>query len=187
MDERPANVVEELVRDGIAPQRERGIIPRVNEVKKYVAGIVERLERSNEDQRLRIRPAPVTPAPKVRSDAEMSAEYQKRIARAGQAPMEGSWDVSRAPIKRKSAALLTLNEQRHSFAASRMRTRLRLLRSKPDWAAKIKAVNPLALNGQLGEEKQKHAEHLIREVIKASDVPFGPWMKAPAKKLWFSK
>ncbi len=176
MDERPANLVEELVRDGIAPQRERGVIPRVNEVKKYVAGIVERLERSNEDQRLRIKP---TPTPAAAAAAVAAAR------RAGQSPMEGSWGVARAPLKRKSSILTSLEEKRHSVQAGRMRTRLRLLASKPDWAAKIKAVNPLALNGQLGLEKQKHAEHIVREVVKASDAIFGPWMASPAKKLWF--
>lgn len=186
MDERPSNVVEELLRDGVADHRSSGVIPRTNDVKKYIADIVETMERRDEEARLRIKPkeAPLPPRSEARSDPEMESEYLKRCKRFGLEPMEGSWTVTRAPI-RPERKLAALNGQRQSLAAKRLRARLRLLRSKPDWAAKIQAVNPLALQGQLGEEKQKHAEHLIREVIKASNATFGPWMKDPTKRLWF--
>jgi hypothetical protein len=187
VDERPANVVEELVRDGVAGQRASGAIPRPNDVKKYVAGIVETMEKRDADNRLRLKPKPSTPAPAdmQRSTEDMESEYQKRCRRFGIEPTPGSWSVTRRPGK-KERSKLELDNARTRLAKQRMRTRLRLLRSKPDWAAKLRAINPLALNGQLGPDKQKHAEFLVREVIRSSESVFGPWWKAPPKKLVFT-
>lgn len=187
MDERPSNVVEELVRDGVADQRKAGVIPRPNEVKAYVQGIVETMERRDEANRLRIKPKAVPVEREVaRSSDEFEKEYRKRLERRGLTPMDGSWTITREPIKQERTKL-ELDNERTRLAKRRMRARLRLLRSKPDWAAKLKTINPLALQGQLGPEKQKHAEFLVREVIESSEAVFGPWWKAPAQKLWFSK
>jgi hypothetical protein len=186
VDERPSNVVEELVRDGVADQRKAGLIPRPNDVHKYVQNIVETMEKRDADNRLRIKPkAPPPPPEKTRSTEEMESEYQKRCRRAGIEPTQGSWTVTRASVKPEKTKL-QLDSERTRLAKQRMRARLRLLRSKPDWAVRLKRINPLALQGQLGPEKKKHAEFLVCEVIKASEVPFGPWWKAPPKKLWFS-
>ncbi len=186
MDETPATVVDELVRDGTADQRRSGVIPRTNEVRKYVIGIVEDLERRNEDSRLRIKPKAATPAPRAeRSTEDMESEYAKRCQRHGIEPMEGSWTVTRDEPK-PERTLFDLRDKRTRLQEQRLRARLRLLRSKPDWAARIKRVNPLALQGQLGPDKQKHAEFLIREVITESDRVFGPWMKAKPRKLHFT-
>lgn len=187
MDERPSNVVEELVRDGVADIRKTGALPRPNEVKKYVQGIVETMERRDADERLRIKPkeTPRAPADVARSTDDMESEYQKRCRRAGVEPLPGSWTVTREPI-RKERSKLELDDERTRIAKRRMRARLRLLRSKPDWAERLKRINPLALQGQLGPDKQKHAEFLVREVIKASEAVFGPWWKGPAQKVWFS-
>ena len=188
MDERPANVVEELVRDGLADVRSSGVIPRPNDVKKYVQNIVETMERRDAESRLRIKPKPVAAAPVdvQRSTDDMESEYQKRLRRHGLEPLPGSWTVTRTPIK-KDKGKVALDDERTRLAKSRMRARLRLLRSKPDWSEKLKRINPLALQGHLGNDKQKHAEFLVREVIKASESVFGPWWKAPPRKLWFTK
>ncbi len=185
--EAPSNVVEELVRDGVAEQRAHGIIPRTNEVKAYVAGIVGRVEKESAEQRLRIKPKPPAPAEHTvtRSSDEFEKEYQTRLARRGLEPLPGTWTIERGPAKPERSYAEYLS-QRDALAKRRMRTRLRLLRSKPDWANKLKVINPLALNGQLGPDKQKHAEHLVREVIRSSEAVFGPWWKAPPKKLVFT-
>lgn len=185
MDEAPANAVEAIVKDAVAGQRATGVIPRPNDVHKYVQGVVERMERRDEDERLRIKPkaAPV-PREVVRSSGEFEKEYRTRLQRRGLEPLEGSWTVTRTPVPERSRVELT--SQRTALAKRRMRARLRLLRSKPDWSDRLKAINPLALNGQLGPEKQKHAEFLVTEVIRASEAVFGPWWKAPPKKLIFT-
>ena len=188
MDEKPANVVEELVRDGLAGPRAQGVIPRPNEVKRYVQGVVEAMERRDNEERLRIKPkaAPVERSV-TRSSDEFEAEYRKRLQRRGMQPLEGSWTITRQPIETKpEKSRIDLDNARQQLMKRRMRARLRLLRSKPDWSAKLKSINPLALQGQLGADKQKHAEHLVREVIKASEAVFGPWMAGPAKKLHFT-
>lgn len=186
MDETPANVVESIVKDGAADVRAAGLIPRPNGLHKYVAGIVETMEKRDAEDRLRIKPKPVVEArPDVqRSTVQMETEYQKRLRRRGHEPLPGSWTVTRAPAKRERTLLMP--DKRNAQAKVRMRARLRLLRSKPDWADRLKRINPLALQGQLGADKQKHAEFLVTEVIRASEAVFGPWWKAPAKKLHFT-
>lgn len=189
MDEAPANAVEAIVKDGVEDQRKAGVMPRPNEVKAYVQGVVERMERRDEEARLRIKPkAAVAEVTKERSSAEMESEYVRRCRRVGIEPTPGKWTVTRAPItdEPKQPSLLEVDGKRRALQKRRLRARLRLLRSKPDWAAKLKAINPLALQGQLGPEKHRQAEHLVKEVIRASDAVFGPWMKGPAKKLWFT-
>lgn len=181
MDERPANLVEELVRDGLAPQRERGVIPRVHDVKKYVTGIVERLEKKTDEERLRIKPKPVEREAKVRSTADMQTEYEKRARRVGLEPLTGTWQTTKD--KGVGPQLKTL---RRTTQVKLLQARLRLLRSKPDWNVKIKDLLP-AMNGLMGEEAKLKAEFQFRELIKASDVTFGPWLKLPTKRLWFTK
>ncbi len=189
MDETPANVVDELVRDGTAEQRAAGVIPRINDVRKYIAGIVDDLERRTDENRLRLKPkAPPPPPQATRSTEEMETEYQKRCRRFGVQPTEGSWTVTRAEAttEPRERSIFDLRDRRLSLQKMRLRRRLRLLASKPDWAVRIRRVNPLALQGALGIDKQRHAEFLIREVIAESDRVFGPWMKGPARKLHFT-
>ena len=182
MDETPTNAVEELVRDGVAEVKARGLIPRPSDVKKYVTGIVEKVERQDAEQRLRIKPKPVQVEREVtRSSDEFEREYQKRLRARGMEPLPGSWNVTRQAAQ---PGKVELDMQRTALAKRRMRERLRLLRSKPDWAAKLKTINPLALQGQLGPDKKKHAEFLVREVIKSSEAVFGPWWRQKAKKLY---
>jgi hypothetical protein len=195
VDETPSNVVEELVRDAVAEQKAKGVIPQVNEAHRYIQGLVEDLDKRQEGERLRIKPKPTEKVMTTeRSTAQMESEYEKRLRRHGLAPLPGSWSVTREPAKpepkvKRIATLADqskMDRQRKALQKRRLRARLRLLASKPDWADKLKRINPLALQGQLGEDKQKHAEHLVMEVIRASDAVFGPWMKAPGKKLWFT-
>lgn len=189
MDETPSNAVEAIVKDGVEDQRRAGVLPRPNAVKQYVQGIVERMERRDEDARLRIKPkATPVEVTKERSSQDMESEYVRRCHRVGIEPTPGTWTVTRTPIEDapKQPSLLEVDGKRRSLQKRRLRARIRLLRSKPEWAAKLKVINPLALQGQLGPEKQKHAEYLVKEVIKSSDATFGPWMKGPAKRLWFT-
>lgn len=190
MDETPTNVVEELLRDAVGEQRKRGL-PRPNEVKKYLVDAVERLDRRTEESRIRIKPKE-TPrsVTKERSTADMESEYQRRCGWAGITPTVGEWSVTRSPAREVKPApsvgdVTRLDQQRRALQKRRLRARLRLLRSKPDWAAKLKSINPLALQGHLGPEKQRHAEELVKQVIRDSERVFGPWMKAPTKKLHF--
>ena len=67
-----------------------------------------------------------------------------------------------------------------------MRKRLRLLWSKPDWREKLMQVNPLAINGQLGVEKQNQAHQAIRDIVRDSARVFGEWLAEPkARPLHF--
>lgn len=223
MDETPANVVEELVRDGVEGQRERGVIPRTHDVKKYVAGIVERMERREAENRLRPQPKPeAREVTKERSSEDMESEYQKRLKRAGHEALPGTWSVERRPLKRgrvyatkaerklkewsrsanpfgspswsdkldKYVAKMkdrraALEMVREAVKEALLCQRMRKLWASPDWQQRLKVINPLATQGQLGPEKQKQAHQLLLGIIADSDRVFGPWMKVPSHKLVF--
>lgn len=60
---------------------------------------------------------------------------------------------------------------------ARLRKRLRLIRSRPEWAAKIKAINPLAVAGHLGPGKKQEATILIWKVLEESNAVWGDWKR----------
>jgi hypothetical protein len=186
VDERPSNVVESLVRDGAAEQRARGLIPRPNEVHKYVQNIVEMMEKRDADNRLRIKPkaAPPAPADVLRSTEDMESEYQKRLKRHGLEALPGHWTVTRRPAGKK-AEKRRLDDARARRADELKRARIRLLMSKPEWAARLKVVNPVIASSGTPEQKRE-CEALYLKVFEGAEAVFGPWWKTPPKKLWFS-
>lgn len=199
MTEAPNHVVDAVVQDAVESQRARGLIPRTTEVRAYVQGVVERMERRESEDRLRVFSKPAaTPRPRVeRSTEAMEEEFRRRLRRRGQEPVPGqsSWTIERKPIEDigtlREARLATpdtpkIVDKRMALAKRRMRKRLRLLRSKPEWEARLKTINPLALQGFLGPDKQKHATALVKEILDDSARVFGPWWKGPAKKLMFT-
>lgn len=190
--EAPSNGVEALVRDGVEEQRAKGLIPTPNRVKDYLLPIVERGDRKTEEVRLRARPNPPgQPVERVeRSTPEMEREFKRRLARRGHDPLPGAengWVTTRKPIESTAPTMERVADARTAIAKSRMRKRLRLLLSKPDWREKLMAVNPLALNGMLGEGKQKHAEQVVRTIIRDSCRVFGEWLAEPKRKLHFHR
>ncbi len=184
----PTHVVDALVRDAAEDQRSRGMLPRVNEVRAYVQGIVERMDAKARDRKPALCADPYAQRSRQRlaetalqdgGDA-LEREYRKRTARFGLEAAPGSWRVEhRGPETPKPRTVMSEVERR-------MRKRLRLLRSKPDWAAKLRRINPLALAGTLGEEKRLEADAEVRKVIVASDATFGPWWKEPERRLIFT-
>lgn len=190
MDETPNNPVEAMVRDGAEAQRQNGLIPAPNAVKDFILPIIEKGERMEEESRLRIKPKKETIEAKPsirRSTEEMEKEFKVRLARKGHEPLPGpsGWTETRKPIDVYATHRQFLNK-REALQKTRLRKRIRLLLSKPDWRAKMMEVNPLALNGQLGIEKQQAAEAYVRKVIRDSCAVFGEWMAEPKKKLWFT-
>lgn len=189
MDETPSHAVDALVRDGAESQRENGILPQPDKIRAYVQGIVERADRQEEERRLKVFPKREKKTqPHVgRSTEEMETEFVKRLRRRGQEPLPGpaTWIVERKPMILKPETPQIV-DKRMALGKRRMRQRLRLLRSKPEWMARLMTINPLALQGHLGEEKQKHATLLVQEIIKDSERVFGPWYKGTPKKLVFS-
>lgn len=190
MDETPRHAVDELVRDGVQSQRDQGIMPEPEKIRAFVQGIVERADRQADERRLKVFPKKEkVERPRVeRSTEAMETEFQKRLKRKGQEALPGStsWTIERTPtvLKPENPQIVS---KRMALAKRRMRQRLRLLRSKPEWEARLKTINPLALQGHLGEDKQKHATLLVQEVIKDSERVFGPWWKAAPKKLVFDQ
>lgn len=188
LDEAPSHAVDAIVQDALAEQRASGVIPKTNEVRAYVQAIVEKMDRKESERR----PAPSveTPSPHPHhtsifsSDGngeQLEREYRKRLARRGEEPLPGTWRVEhKAPTPKTSKARRILGK-----AEKLMRQRLKLLRSKPDWADKLKRINPLALQGQLGKTKNLEADAEVRKVINASNIVFGHWAKEPGKRLFF--
>ncbi len=191
MDETPSHALDALVRDGVAEQRAKGIMPAPGAVAEFIRPILEEGEKKTEANRLRIKPNKPEPQPNEtvrRSSEEMEREVKRRMAAKGHEPLPGSWTETRKPadLKPERPTREQFLSKKDALAKARLRKRLRLLASKPDWAEKLRQVNPLALNGQLGFEKQREAENYVRKVIRDSCAVFGEWMAEPKGKRWFT-
>ncbi len=191
MDETPSHPLDALVRDGVEEQRAKGIMPTPRAVADFIRPILEEGEKKTEANRLRIKPKKPEPQPTEtvrRSSEEMEREVRRRMAAKGHEPLPGSWTETRKPaeMKPEKPTYAQFLSKKDAVAKARLRKRLRLLASKPDWAEKLRQVNPLALNGQLGFEKQQQAEAYIRTIIRDSCRVFGEWLSEPKKKLWFT-
>lgn len=189
-DETPSHALDALVRDGVAEQRGKGLMPTPRAVADFILPILEEGEKKTEASRLRIKPKkPEAPTETSRrSTPEMMAEMKKKLARRGLEPLpglEGGWTETRKPLPVVPSHKEFLSKK-EALAKSRLRKRLRLLATLPEWRDRIRQVNPLALDGTLGIEKQNEAHAHIRKVVHDSDAVFGPWLADPKKKLIFT-
>lgn len=170
-----------MVEDAAEAQRSRGLIPQVRELKSYITDVVERVEKQRAQRKV-FRSLPERPKPAVKGPDELEREYHKRLRRAGLSPIDGKWQVERKVPKKTRKRFAKVM----SYGDKMMRARIRLLAQHPDWAARLKRINPLVLQGQLGEFKRRHAESEIRQIILDSERVFGPWYKEPVKPLIFT-
>ncbi len=170
----PLDVKAALVEDGTEEQRHNGYEPTPRAIEEFVVPILERLERKERDKQ-------AAPRATQKKPGAVKAEYERRGGEHYDA-----WTVERgekeqvpfAPIRTKT---LTLDP-----GAQAITRRIRLLRSKPEWALRLATINPLAANGTLGPEKRKEAELAYWRILLDSVRLFGPILSTPPKPLWFS-
>jgi hypothetical protein len=164
-----------LVESACEEQRGKGKVPTPTDNEKYLVGIMERMDRRKADS-----PVPHRANNPTKKPGAFEKELDKRCRQAGFEMLPGSWRVDQSAPK----PLALGGEQFHTglmgVAEKRMRRRLRFLRSKPEWGDRIRSINPLALQGQLGHEKRIEAERYLRKILHAADVKFGEWWKPPS-------
>lgn len=171
---------EMLEADAAEAQKRRGKMPTPTDNTRYMTEILNRLDRKSSDGHRVVAASP------TKKPGALEAEAQKRAARVGVELLPGTWSIERpAPLAVDPGGALQV--KRMDVAEKRMRARLRLLRSKPDWADRLKRINPLALQGALGASKKRDATRLVHEVIEASNVTFGHWMKVKAAPIYSYK
>lgn len=173
MKARPIDIRDSLVEGAAEEQRKRGMIPQITEAQTEFARMLAEFERQ----------------PKVKvnrtesgGDAALAREAERRAAGAGQSADYSSARRAHGPVVPRSGYRGTPVAREYE---RRLRARLRLLRSKPEWSAKLRAINPLALQGSLGEAKQREADAAVKRVITASNAVFGDWRKVKARPLRF--
>ncbi len=170
----PHAVKDALLEGAVSEQRTKGIMPTPEVAESYFEGILNRLDR-------------VEKKPQVgkteTKENKVENEANRRAERAGFS-IEGSWELENRPLAAGGDQLVVTKE---APLAKLLRHRIRLLRNRRDWRAKLERINPFALQGRLGEEKQLHATELVRQIVKDSNVIFGDWWKAKPKKLWSYK
>lgn len=170
-----------LEADVAEAQKRRGKLPTSADNARYMADVLRRLDRKKSENAL----APVSGVSKKPGARE--AEAKKRAARAGFELLPGSWSIDRPkPLAVAPGGAFQIVKNMPEWER-RMRARLRLLRSKPDWADKLKRINPLALQGALGPEKKREATNAVIAVIDASNATFGHWMKTKAPPIYSYK
>lgn len=171
------NPVDSLVEAGADEQRQRGLIPDVSNIRRYVVDVVERVEAKRE-RKVFLKSAAVAPTAPRDTDS-LERELRRRLNRRGLEVIEGKWTIERGGNR------LARKKKTQSHGEKLMRARIRLLGSLPDWAAKLRRINPLALAGHLGEDKRRHAEAAVKQIITDSERTLGPWYKDPARRLTF--
>lgn len=162
-----------MIRDGVATQELHGVAPTPREVEELAVAILERTDAQKRDEK------PPAPISGTKKPGALEREFEKRGGTPG---TFGAWNVERKPI-----APGEIRSKKLTLDAGSMlvRKRIRLLRSKPEWAARLATINPLAANGSLGPVKREEAERAYWAIIKDSCRLFGPVFKGKARKLWF--
>ncbi len=169
-----------MVQDATTKQREAGQIPRIHDVTKYIREVVERVERKNAAAPKVWDTAPSPAVPRTtRTADELNVELKRRIAAGPTCRTPGT-----------GPGIVVQGEEEPALGVSHttkmLVARIRLLKSKPEWAARMMTINPLATSGALGPEKRQHAEALYQRIIEDSDRIFGPWWKPPPERLFFT-
>jgi hypothetical protein len=173
-----------VVRDAVEPQRERGILPKVNEVRGYVQGIVERMDRKQSEAKPAptAAPRPVEPrrfASVEEADDHLQTEYKRRMSRRGLTPIDGKWTVTRRPVANVTGKRTVMD-----IGSERVAKRIAQIRRDPEWRLRGERINPLALDGSLGADKQEKALEMWRQLIEDSNRKFGDWRKDKPARIW---
>lgn len=162
----PRDVLDSLVRDACAQQSAVGLIPEPETAQRYMAGIMNGLDRKEAERK----PAPVSTTKK---EGAKEREYERRAGEGRQ--------VSEFQVKKTPSQLIDVKRAKSKIRRLLLR-RVRLLMAVPEWHARFKQVNPLAANGSLGRDRQRHANELYWQIIRDSERVFGPWNKELAPK-----
>ena len=156
-NEAPANAVDAIVADACDAQRNAGVMPAPVDCRQFIQPIVERLDN---------KPMPKTGATEKKPDA-----VEKEFYRKGGTP--GVFDEFE--IERKPKAQIVTSTVMRDLGSRIIAKRLRRLRADPEWMQKVKStVNPLAINGLLGEDARRKACEATMTLIKDSCRAFGP-------------
>ena len=165
-----------MVRDAAREQRSNGVTPGAD-TEAFVQGILERFDRQKAEA------PPPKPTPGTKKPGAMEREYEKRGGTPG---AFGEWRVSKGPKEPVKPGEIRTTLQKRDWGAQKIVERIRLLKSKYDWLIKFEAINPLAANGSLGEEKRMQAERAYWRILRESIPVFGPIFAEKPKPLWFS-
>ena len=169
-----------LVEAACAEQAAKGMLPSPTDNERYLVDLVNRMDRRRAD-------APSRPLVRDgKKPGAFAVEAERRARRHG-FELTGGWqvDAARRPLALGGAAFEATTKVM-GLPERRLRDRLRLLRSKPEWADRLKRINPLALQGAAGKTPEQRSERrlaavaAVRAVIEASNTTFGHWAKDPA-------
>lgn len=174
-------VRDSLLEGAADAQRRKGMIPTVVDNTTYLTQVLEHMDSRTAVAKPKQKTAPTSDTKKP---GAFQRELEKRAARLG-LPAPENYEVTRKDVPLALGGPAWVKKQ-VSTAERRMRKRVRMLQTLPDWRDKFKRINPLALQGTLGEEKRKEADALVRKILVAADEKFGPWWKPAAKPLWFT-
>lgn len=148
-----------LLGDAIEAQRRFGQEPDPRSVSRVLDRVLAKMDAKEREPRKAAAPPSVERSPvEVIESRDDGVEVYRR-------PIDAN-----APIRRAPAV---------SPNVRRLLNRIALLKTKPDWVPRLKAVNPLALAGCFGFDKQAQATRAIIRVCDDSDRLFGPWRQAP--------
>jgi hypothetical protein len=152
-------------------QRKNGMIPTTVDNERYLVDVLNREDRKKADAK------PRAPIKGTKRPGRFASEAAKRGVSV---PSNWSLDASR-PL---AAGGSILEVKKDGPLKRLLRKRFREMTAHPTFAARMKRINPLAMQGQFGRDKQEAAAAEFRKLLAESDKKWGEWWKPKAAPLF---
>lgn len=163
-----------LLEGAATEQRKKGMLPTTVDNERYLVDVLNRMDRKKSDAKATIK-APV-------NSQKKPGAFEAEAKRRGY-ELAGNWRVTNDP-KPLAAGGSTVQLVKDTPIKKRLRMRIRAMQDHPEFRAKMKRINPLALQGQLGKDSQHRAKAEWDRLLDLSNKKWGEWWKPPHRALF---
>lgn len=170
-------VKDALMKGAAEEQSKKGMLPATVDNDRYLADVLNRMDRKTSEA------TPQAPIKPQKKPGAFEAEAKRRAEQEG-FTLSGNWQVTNTPKPLALGGSMVEVKKAETILRKRLRLRIRLMRETPEFEARMKRINPLALQGQFGREKRERAAAEWRKLLAASDRKWGDWRKPRAAALF---
>lgn len=166
-----AAVKDALMEGAAEAQRKNGMIPTTVDNERYLVEVLRQSDRKSAEAKPQ---APIKPQKKP-------DRFEREAKKRGLA-VDKNWSVGAPRPLVAGGGILQVTKD--GLLKRRLRQRYREMMADPAFVARIKRINPLAMQGCLGRGKQEAAASEMRRIIAESDKKWGEWWKPKAAPLF---